>query len=366
MKRILAFLLPLCVSLSLYAQTAKYSNEFLSLGVGARGLAMGNTMTAISQDVTAAYWNPAALSNMGRRYELAMMHAAYFAGIAQYDYVGAGYRINEQSTVAFTYIRFGVDKIMNTTELIDNQGNIDYSRISYFSAADNAFLLSYAHSILKIDGLSVGGSFKIIHRRIGDFAHAWGLGLDVGLSFKRRGWSAAFLLRDATSTFNAWSYHLSDQVIEVFHQTGNELPSNRLELTVPKLILGGGKYVELGKGFNATFALDLDVTFDGKRNTLIRSKVLSVDPHFGIEVGYKRIAAFRVGVGNFQQELDFANKKRTTLQINLGVGVCIKDIVAIDYALTDIGDLSLALYSHVFSLRVALDRFKRVRETDQK
>ena len=48
----------------LYSQTAKYSNEFLSLGVGARGLALANTMTALSADATAAYWNPAGLGRM--------------------------------------------------------------------------------------------------------------------------------------------------------------------------------------------------------------------------------------------------------------------------------------------------------------
>jgi hypothetical protein len=40
------------------AQTAKYSNEFLSLGVGAKGLSMANALVSITDDVHAAYWNP--------------------------------------------------------------------------------------------------------------------------------------------------------------------------------------------------------------------------------------------------------------------------------------------------------------------
>lgn len=344
-------------------QTAKYSNEFLSLGLGAKGLAMSNTMTSIANDVTAAYWNPACLSVMEKKYELGLMHAEYFAGIAKYDYGAIAYKIDDRSTVAFSYIRFGVDKIMNTTELIDNQGNIDYNRISYFSSSDNAFLLSYSYNFEKIKGLSVGGNTKIIRRRIGDFAGSWGFGLDAGLHYVNKGWHAGALLRDATSTFNAWSYHLSDRVVEVFQQTGNELPSNTLELTLPKLLLGVGKYVEMGKGFNATFALDFDCTFDGKRNVLIRSNFMSIDPHFGMEFGYKKIVALRAGIGNLQQEPDFDGKKKTTLQINLGIGVCIKNIVTIDYALTDIGDLSIAQYSHIFSVKVALNHFKNPQKT---
>ncbi|MCQ2284888.1 MAG: PorV/PorQ family protein [Bacteroidales bacterium] len=340
------------------AQT-KYSNEFLSLGIGARGLAMSNSMVAISDDVTAAYWNPAGLSRMDKRYQLSLMHAEYFAGIAKYDYAGVGVKIDDRSAVALSYIRFGVDNIMNTTELIDAQGNVDYDRITYFSAADNAVLLSYAYNFAKVDGLSLGANAKIIHRNIGKFANAWGFGLDFGLQYNKKGWQAGALLRDGTSTFNAWSYQLTSDVIDVFQQTGNEIPENDLELTMPTLLLGGAKYVDFGKGFNATFALSLDCTFDGKRNTLVRSDVISLDPHFGMEFGYKKIVALRAGIGDFQRALDFDGRHRTTLQINLGLGVCIKNVVSIDYAFTDLGNLSIAQYSHIFSLKVAIDRFKK-------
>ncbi|MDL2309043.1 PorV/PorQ family protein [Bacteroidales bacterium OttesenSCG-928-C03] len=361
MKKILFLLtLILFISTTLWSQTAKYSNEFLSLGIGARGLGMGNAMTAISDDITSAYWNPAGLSRMKKNYQLSLMHAEYFAGIAKYDYGAIGYKIDERSTVAFSYIRFGVDNIMNTTELIDNQGNIDYDRITYFSAADNAFLLSYAYNFEKVKGLALGGNVKVIHRKIGKFANAWGFGLDLGLQYHtENGWQAGAMLRDATSTFNAWSYDLTPEVIKVFEDNNNEIPENSLELTAPQLLLSGAKEINFGKGFHGTFALDLSCTFDGKRNTLIKSNFMSIDPRFGMEFDYKKIVAIRAGIGNFQQELDFDDKKKTTLQVNLGVGINIKDIFTIDYAFTDIGDVSIAVYSHVFSLKVGIDSFKK-------
>lgn len=341
-----------------YAQS-KYSNEFLSLGLGARGLAMSNTMCALTDDVTSAYWNPAGLTRMDKRYQLALMHAEYFAGIAKYDYGGLAYKIDTNQSVAFSYIRFGVDNIMNTTQLIDEQGNVDYDRITYFSAADNAFLLSYAYAFPQVPGLSVGANAKIVHRKIGQFAKSWGFGIDFGLMYNRKGWQAGLMLRDGTSTFNAWRYSLTDDVIAVFEETGNEIPENGLEVTVPALLLGGGKTVHFGKGFHGTFALGLDCTFDGKRNSLIKSNVMSIDPHLGMEFDYKRIVALRMGIGNFQQEPDFDGKMKTTLQINFGVGVNIKNVVAIDYAFTDLGNLSIAQYSHVVSLRVSIDKFKK-------
>ena len=341
-----------------YAQS-KYSNEFLSLGLGARGLGMSNTMCALTDDVTSAYWNPAGLTRMEKRYQLSLMHAEYFAGIAKYDYAGIGYKIDTNQSVAFSYIRFGVDNIMNTTQLIDDQGNVDYDRITYFSAADNAFLLSYAYAFPQVPGLSVGANAKIIHRKIGQFARSWGFGLDFGLQYNNKGWQAGVMLRDGTSTFNAWNYSLTDDVIAVFEETGNEIPENDMELTVPALLIGGGKTVHFGKGFHGTFAIGLDCTFDGKRNTLIKSDIISVDPHVGMEFDYKRIVFLRAGVGNFQYEPDFDGKQKVTLQINFGVGVNIKDIVAIDYAFTDLGNLSIAQYSHIISLKVGLNKFKK-------
>lgn len=348
-----------------FAQTAKYSNAFLSLGVGARGLSMSNSMVAISDDVTAAYWNPAGLGKMQQKLQLAAMHAEYFAGISKYDYAAAAYKIDSSFTVAFSYIRFGVDNIMNTTELIDNYGNVDYDRISYFSSADNAFLLSFAYNFKKVKGLSIGGNAKIIRRRIGDFAGAWGFGLDVGLRYERKGWQVGAVLQDATGTFNAWSYTLTDRMKEVFLQTGNEIPENSLEVTVPQLVLGGAKYVELGKGFNATFALNTDFTFDGRRDHILSAKYFTFNPHFGMEFAYKKIVAIRAGIGNFQRETDFDNKTKVTCQINLGIGVNIKDIVAIDYAFTDIGDVSIALYSHIFSLRIGINSFSKLKKKNK-
>jgi hypothetical protein len=169
------------------------------------------------------------------------------------------------------------------------------------------------------------------------------------------------MLKDVTSTFNAWSYNLTPEVIKVFEDTENEIPENTLELTIPRLNLGAGKYVELGKGFNATFALDFDCTFDGKRNTLIKTKPLSIDPHFGMEFSYKTIVALRAGLGNFQQILMFDEKNKVNCQINFGIGIGIKDIVFIDYAFTNLGDISFAFHSHIFSLKVAIESFKRNR-----
>ena len=160
----------------------KYSNEFLAIGIGADALGMANSVVAQTGNVTSGYWNPAGLTQVNKWLEVGLMHSEYFAGIAKYDYLGLSHAIDRKSTVGFSAIRFAVDDIPNTTQLIDQQGNVDYTKITTFTAADYAFLFSYARK-LRIKGLSVGGNFKLINRKVGDFAKSWGFGLDAGAQY---------------------------------------------------------------------------------------------------------------------------------------------------------------------------------------
>lgn len=339
--------------------TPKYSNEFLSIGVGANALGLSNSVVAGVDDVTAGYWNPAGLTEIGDFLQVGAMHAEYFAGIAKYDYIGIAKPIDDKSTAGFTFIRFGVDDIPNTTQLIDKDGNINYDNITTFSAGDYAFLFSYARK-LPVDGLSLGGNFKIIYRQVGDFARSWGFGLDAGLKYKLGDkWKFGLLARDVSTTFNAWSFSLDDQMKETFLLTGNEIPENGLEITLPKIIMGAQFKTNLVKEFYLKTEIDMAFNTDGRRNVLIRTNPVSIDPYMGLEIGYGKWVALRFGAGNLQwiKNPDFTES--LTFQPNIGIGVGFKGI-SIDYAFTDIGDASVALYSHVFSLRFKFNDPKKI------
>ncbi len=344
--KILIFIL--FVANSLFAQIApKYSNEFLAIGVGGRGLGMGNSVVASVDDINAVYWNPAALYKLDKKIEIGAMHSEYFAGIAKYDFIGASYKIDEKSAAGLSMIRFGVDDIPNTLDLIDSDGNIRYDRISSFSVADYAFLFTYSR-LLPIDGLSVGGNVKLIRRNAGDFADAWGFGFDIAAQYQVKNWKFGANLRDATSTFNAWQFN-QELLRDVFEATGNVVPENGLELTLPRLLLGAGYLYNINDNFSLYSELGLLTTTDGKRNTLIKTDMISVDPSLGLEFGYKKMVYARAGVNNFQQIPDFDNTNTFSWQPNIGVGLNLYGF-RLDYALTDIGNQSIALYSHIFSL----------------
>jgi hypothetical protein len=358
MQKYFLYLLALCGVLlqnESKAQVArKYSNEFLNLGVGAAAFGMSNANIALVNDVTAGYWNPAGLTRLENKLEVSLMHSSYFASIAQYEYGGLGFKINDESAAGITFLRFGVDNIPNTAELIDANGNIDYDRITSFSANDNAFIFSYARQLGAVDGLSIGGNAKVIYRKVGDFANAWGFGLDASAQYKMNNWLFAAMARDVTSTFSAWTFNL-DQFKDVFAATGNEMPSSSIEIALPRLILAAGYQFTIKKDFGIYPEIDLDMTFDGKRNTVVSSNFTSIDPHLGLQLHYKNMLFFRGGIGNFQKELNIDGDEQFTAQPTIGVGIKIKRI-ALDYALTNVGGGSAAPYSNVFSLKIGINK----------
>ena len=101
----------------------KYSNEFLNIGVDAAALGMSNAVVATTDDVNSGYWNPAGLVYLEDN-QLSLMHASYFANIANYNYLAYAMPLDDRSAVGISVIRFGVDDILDTTQLIDDQGNI--------------------------------------------------------------------------------------------------------------------------------------------------------------------------------------------------------------------------------------------------
>ncbi|MEH6408109.1 MAG: PorV/PorQ family protein [Leeuwenhoekiella sp.] len=333
----------------------KYSNEFLNIGVDAASLGMANAVVASTGDVNSGYWNPAGLVNLEDN-ELALMHASYFANIALYDYAAFAKTIDDESTVALSLIRFGVDDILNTTQLIDANGNIDYNRISLFSTADYALTFSYARR-LPLQGLNIGGNAKIIRRVIGDFASSWGFGLDFGLQYKTDNWNFGVMARDITTSVNTWSIDEEQfaTISDAVEGQNQELPET-LEVTIPKLQIGVSRAWLIRYDYSLKAEVDLLMRF-AQTNDIISSAAVSASPAVGLEFGYTDLVFLRAGVGNFQTITQLDGSERMGFQPNIGVGFQYRGI-HIDYALTDIGDQSAAIYSNIFSLKLDWELFR--------
>jgi len=328
----------------------------MNIGVDASAFGMANAVTASTNDVNSGYWNPAGLVHLEDN-QLSIMHASYFANIASYDYAGFAMPLDDRSAVALSIIRFGVDDILNTTQLIDDQGNIDYNRISLFSTADYGITFSYARK-LPLDGLNVGVNAKVIRRIIGDFASSWGFGLDIGVQFESKGdWKFGLMARDITTTFNAWAIDEDEfaTIQDAVEGQNQELPETT-EITLPKLQLGIAKKFTFHYDFTLLTEIDLNVRF-AETNDVFSSSFASITPALGLEFGYIELVYVRAGVGNFQNIQQLDGNDQVGFQPNIGVGFKYKGI-KVDYALTDIGDQSAALYSNVFSVTIDWSLFR--------
>jgi hypothetical protein len=354
LKKTIAILL--LFSIITYAQSVrKYSNEFMNIGVDAAALGMSNAVTAYSDDVNSGYWNPAGLLKIEDS-EVSLMHASYFANIAQYDYAAYAKKIDDQSAWGISLIRFGVDDILNTTQLIDNEGNIDYNRISLFSTADYGLTFSYARK-MKFSGFQYGVNTKVIRRVIGEFANSWGFGFDMGFQYDKNNWHYGLMLRDITTTYNVWAID-EDKYQEISGAVvgqNQDLPEST-EITLPKAQFGMARKFEIDYDYTLLASFNINMQF-ARTNAILASEGLSIDPAFGFEFGYTDIVFLRAGVGNFQNVEQIDGSKKVNFQPNIGLGFKYKGI-QIDYALTDLGDQSAALYSNIFSVKVDLSVFK--------
>ncbi len=328
----------------------------MNIGVDAAALAMSGSVTATSNDVNSGYWNPAGLVHLEDN-ALALMHSSYFANIANYNYIAFAMPLDDRSAIGVSVIRFGVDDILDTTKLIDQQGNINYDRVNLFSAVDYGVTFSYARK-LPIPGLNYGVNAKIIRRIIGDFASSWGFGLDFGIQFEKNNWQFGLMARDITTTFSSWAFE-EDRLKDIQNAIPgqNQEEPEASEITLPKLQFGVAKRFVFDYDYSLKAEIDLIMRFE-ENNDIISTSFASITPALGFEFGYIDMVYLRGGVGNFQNELQFDNSKKLSFQPNLGVGFKYNGI-AIDYALTDIGDQSVALYSNVFSLKIDLGLFRR-------
>lgn len=285
MRRTLSLLVPLAllvVNTGVGASRAKYAGEFMAIGVGGRALGLGGAYAALANDVTSGYWNPAGLAALSYP-QVTLMHDERFGDLINYDYGAVAIPFGATGSLAFSAIRLGVDGIPDTRNaLIDNNGNgvfddvdrLDYSKISYFNAADWALYVSYAKRAT--DRLSYGANLKFIRRDLGD-ASATGIGFDVGLQYRlAERLTLGANVQDLTTTLVAWN-------------TGTN------ELISPTMKLGTAYAIDaLGGRFSP--ALDVDIRFEDRREASnAHLGAVSFDFHTGLEFDFRNLIALRAG-----------------------------------------------------------------------
>lgn len=317
----------------------KYAGEFLALGVGGRALGMGGASVAIASDVTAGYWNPAALAQINYP-QIVLMHDEWFGSLVNHDYGAVAVPFGSSTTFGLTVIRLGVDDIPYTRDAgVDVNGNLTYNpvdfsrvdpdRVTYFGAADWAFYLSYAKK--ESEEFSYGANVKFIRRILGDNS-ATGIGFDIAALYRPLdNLLIGANLQDASTTLLAWD-------------------TGRNELISPTLKLGSTYFIDIFEGRLAP-AVDFDIRFENRRySSMIHLGRISVDIHSGLEYQFKKLVALRAGYSDVKQ-------------LTLGAGIRLPKL-AIDYSFAKFDGKYQLGNTHRISLMFTLEaeQFKRPTE----
>ncbi len=153
-------------------KTGTTAAKFLSIGVGPRANAMGGAYSAIANDVSAMYWNPAGIANVNEVQTL-FTYTRMFADI-NVNYFGIVFPAGSIGTFGASITALNVGEMDVTSEYFpDGTGE-------KFDAGSYAFTLTYSRFITQ--DFAVGVNIKYIREDIFN-SSADGIGFDIGTVF---------------------------------------------------------------------------------------------------------------------------------------------------------------------------------------
>lgn len=150
--------------------------NFLELGYGSVGSAMGDACVSLTNDLASVYWNPAGLSYM-KQHEAQFFHQPWVVDIST-NFAGVGLVFPSIGTLALSVTQVGYGDMEVTSLSMQNGTGEQYT------ASDMAITLSYARRLAQ--WFAFGSSAKFINSKIwhtSASAFAMDLGVIVNTQF---------------------------------------------------------------------------------------------------------------------------------------------------------------------------------------
>lgn len=193
--------------LASWAAATATASGFLSSGPGARAAAMGGAFTAVADDATAIYYNPAGLAH--QRGEVMLEHAPIAESGAGFtfndgrlDFLGLVYP-SRFGSFGFGFQQFAIGGIETRATVADQATIVKVSQ--------NAFFVPYA---FQYKGWSLGITGKAVHSSLAGYSGT-GFGADLGIKNDHQ-FGDTLLGRDTQLTFGAAMRNAASPTLKLY------------------------------------------------------------------------------------------------------------------------------------------------------
>ncbi len=166
-------ILPAAILAGGFSKVGTAAAQFLKIGVGARAMGMAGSFTAVGNDISTIYWNPAGIANLDR-FSIGVTHTEWFADIS-HDFAGAVLPLSTSDFLAVQAIMLNSGEQEVTTVAQPDGAGI------FYDVQDLSIGLSYARQLT--DRFSVGVTAKYVVQNLYN-VQASSLTLDVGSYLK--------------------------------------------------------------------------------------------------------------------------------------------------------------------------------------
>jgi hypothetical protein len=306
-----------------FSKVGTTAAQFLKIGVGARANGLGGSFTAIANDVTALYWNPAGITNL-QKFSLAVSHSEWFADIS-HDFAGIVYPFSSSDIIALSVIALNTGEQEVTTVTQPEGTGV------YYDVSDLSIGLTYARALT--DRFSVGLTVKYIQQTLyNESANTFAI--DIG-SFLRTGFHDLVIAMNISNFGGSMQLEGRDliTITDINSQvSGNHNPDARLKtepwplplifrVGIAMNLVGGNDPIIHSESNRFTFAIDGVHPNDNTEKVNIGGEYAwneNVFARLGYKINYD-VEKWTFGVG---------------LKFDIG-----SNQVGFDYALVDFNDL---------------------------
>lgn len=298
------------------AGATKYAGEFMKIPVGARAIGMGGAFSALADDATAPYWNPAGMVYLPYR-EGFVQHAEQFGSLVNHDFGSVVFPMGEKGDrrsafgVSGTWVGvndipvtprpgglrpgldfndFGPDNDPLTPDPGQSNGVWDpgerlllsSSELMMANSTDLVLGLSYARQ--RGAHWAFGGTLKFVRQSLpdtlpGEHVTSFGAGLDAALLYMPTdAITMAAVVHDLTTTYLSWSNGVKETVS-------------------PSLVTGLGLEFHPAEQHALTWGTDLAWNFEDRQyDAQLKMGAITADLRTGLEYWYRSTFALRTGL----------------------------------------------------------------------